>query len=68
MEEQPRTEGNPRGELFGRRDASDWKGSAQLSQADESGADPGVQAFVQEIESDPAVAGADSPCQHLLGG
>ncbi len=68
MEEQPHTEGNPRADLYAGRRESVWQAITQLSQSEESGGDLSLQRFVQEIESDPAVAGADSPCQNLLGG
>jgi hypothetical protein len=63
-----RREGRPGGDLSARRDESDPKASIRLRQGGETGADLSVQRFVQEIESDLAVAGADSPCQNLLGG
>ena len=67
-QEQPRTEGRSRANLFARRDESARKANTELSQGGESRAQLSVHRFVREIESDPAVAGADSPCQNLLGG
>jgi hypothetical protein len=67
-QEQPRTEGRSRADLFARRAESARKPDTELGQGDESGAQLSVQRFVREIDSDPAVAGADSPCQNLLGG
>jgi len=66
--EHRRTEGKPRTDLFARSDETDRRSGTHLSHGGESGADLSVQRFVQELESDPAVAGADSPCQNLLGG
>ena len=68
MQQQSRMEDNRQIEASDRRDESDRDENAQLGRPDGGGTDLSDRGWIQEIESDPAVAGADSPCQHLLGG
>ena len=65
--EDPGTEGDRLGEDPLARPASSQSGTDQESRSETEG-DTGIEEFVEDMESDPARAGTDSPAQHLQGG
>ena len=65
--EDPGTEGDRLGEDPLARPAPSQDGTDRESASDAEG-DTGTEEFVEDMESDPARAGTDSPAQDLLGG